>query len=228
MNQLSVEEYVSALEQMKSNPDDRLGILGELGVTGLGITTGVAISGTIAGAAGATTLAGSTTLASILGGVFVTTTPVGWVVGSALVCGSLAYAIGKLVRTGGKCDTLKAETIHELERRIEAIKNDAQCSPDYEQRLTNVITIIQHLVVNECLSQTKGTEILAAVENKSLDVDEAFELLQGLLREHTEMGRANDTEQGTATDGSNVNRRKTTVHDYVRYLASCLSYFHSV
>lgn len=178
-----MEEYIHALEKMKRSPRDRLGILGELGVTGLGVTTGIALSGTVAAASGAATLAGSTTLASLLGGVFVTTTPVGWVVGSAVVCGSLAYAIGKLVRSGGKCDTLKAETMLELERRIAVMKKEAKLSQDYDGKMANVITSIQQLVFNRCLTQDKGTEILAAVEKKSLDVDEAFELLQGLLIE---------------------------------------------
>jgi len=181
MKKLSMEEYIHALEKMKRSQRDRLGILGELGVSGLGVTTGIAISGTVAGAAGAATLAGSTTLASLLGGVFVTTTPVGWVVGSAVVCGSLAYTLGKLVRSGGKCDTLKVETMHELERRITAMKKEAKLSQDYDGKMANVITTIQYCVVNRCLTQDKGTEILEAVEKKSLDVDEAFALLQGLL-----------------------------------------------
>jgi hypothetical protein len=183
MKKLSMEEYIHALEKMKRSPRDRLGILGELGVTGLGVTTGVAISGTVAGVAGAATLAGSTALASLLGGVFVTTTPVGWIVGSAVVCGSLAYTLGKRVRSGSKCDTIKAQTIKELESRIAAMKKEAKLSQDDDEKMANVITTIQHLVVNRCLTQDKGTEILAAVEKKRLDIDEAFELLQGLLIE---------------------------------------------
>ena len=35
MKKLSMEEYIHALEKMKRSPRDRLGILGELGVTGL-------------------------------------------------------------------------------------------------------------------------------------------------------------------------------------------------
>ncbi|MGJ0515983.1 MAG: hypothetical protein ACR65O_09600 [Methylomicrobium sp.] len=178
-----MEEYIHALEKMKRSPRDRLGILGELGVTGLGVTTGIAISGTVAGAAGAATLAGSTTLASLLGGVFVTTTPVGWIVGSAVVCGSLAYSLGKRVRSGSKFDTIKAQAIKDLESRIAAMKKGAELSQDDDEKMANVITTIQYLVVNRCLTQDKGTEILAAVEKKSLDIDEAFERLQGLLIE---------------------------------------------
>ncbi|MBV5330379.1 MAG: hypothetical protein JZU65_22565, partial [Chlorobium sp.] len=99
MKKLTIEEYVCALEKMKQNPRDRVGILGELGVTGLGLVAGVAASGAVAVAAGAATLAGSTTLASILGGIFVTTTPVGWIIGTAVAGGALAYSAGQLVRS---------------------------------------------------------------------------------------------------------------------------------
>lgn len=183
MKKLSVEEYIHALEKMKHSPRDRLGILGELGVTGLGVTTGIALSGTIAGAAGAATLAGSSTLATLLGGVFVTATPIGWVIGSAVVCGSLAYTVGKLVKSGASCDALKARTIQELEIIIEDMKKDAERTLKSDEKIANVISAIQHLVVNQHLTQEKGTEILAAVENKSLAVDEAFEVLQGILLE---------------------------------------------
>jgi hypothetical protein len=185
MRKLSVEEYVCALEKMKNNPRDRFGILGELGVTGLGVTAGVAASGAVAAAAGAATLAGSTTLASILGGIFVTTTPVGWVVGAAVAGGALAYSAGKLVRSGGKCDMLKRISIRELEHRINSMKQEALSTPVHETKMSKVITSIQYLISNSQMGQEKATEILAAIEKRKLSVDEAFELLQAIVNEKT-------------------------------------------
>ena len=183
MKKLTIEEYVCALEKMKRNPRDRVGILSELGVTGLGVAAGFALSGSIAGAAGVATLAGSTTLASILGGIFVTTTPVGWVVGSTLAGGSLAYAAGRLVRSGGKCDARKHMNIRELEQRINTMRKEAQCSFGHNMKMSKVITSIQDLVSSSHLGQDKATEILAAIEKKHLSVDEAFVLLQEIVNE---------------------------------------------
>lgn len=183
MRRLSVEEYVCALEKMKNNQRDRFGILGELGVTGLGVTAGVAASGAVAAAAGAATLAGSTTLASILGGIFVTTTPVGWVVGAAVAGGTLAYSAGKLVRSGGKCDMLKRISIRELEQRINSMKQEALSTPVHEKKMAKVITSIQYLIANSQMRQEKATEILEAIEKRKLSVDEAFELLQAIVNE---------------------------------------------
>lgn len=187
MKKLTIEEYVCALEKMKQSPRDRIGILAELGVTGLGVTAGVALSGSIAAAAGAATLAGSSTLASYLGGVLVTTTPVGWVVGAAVAGGCLAYAASKLVRSGGKCDLRKKINIRELEERIKAMRQEASCTPVHDEKILKVITSIQYLVLNSYLEQGKATEILAAIEKKTMSVDEAFALLEAIADEKVEI-----------------------------------------
>jgi len=185
VNKLTIEEYLCALERMKRSPRDRIGILGELGVAGLGVTAGAALSGTIATAAGAATLAGSTTLASILGGVFVTTTPVGWVVGSAMTGGALAYAAVKLVRSGAKCDIRRNINIRELEERIQEMRQEANQCPDNDKKMSKIITSIQYLISNAFIGQEKATEILAAIEKQGISVDEAFALLQSIINEKT-------------------------------------------
>ena len=186
MKKLTIDEYVRALEKMKQNPRDRVGILGELGVTGLGVTAGFVASGAVAATFGAATLAGSTTLGSILGGIFVTTTPVGWIVGTAMAGGALAYTAGKLIRSGGKCDMLKKISIRELEQRINSMRREAQSTPAYDEKISKVITSIQYLISNSQMGQDKATEILEAIEKKRLSVDEAFELLQAIVTEKLE------------------------------------------
>jgi hypothetical protein len=177
-----------ALEKMKNNPRDRIGILGELGVTGLGVTAGIALSGSIAAAAGGATLAGSTTSASILGGIFVTTTPVGWIVGAALAGGSLAYAASQLVRSGGEFDVRKKITVRELEERIQTMRQEANGSTVHNEKMSKIITSIQYLVSNLYIEQDKATELLAAIEKKSISVDEAFELLEAIAKEKSASG----------------------------------------
>lgn len=178
MTKPTVDEYIKALERMKSSPRDRVGILGELGVAGLGITAGAALSGTVAGVAGATTLAGSTALASILGGVFVTTTPIGWVVGAAAAGGAIAYAASNLVRSGGKCDAIKKITIRELEQRIRVLRLEAKQAFTHDEKMPKIITGIQYLVANFHITQEKATELLAEIEKGQISVDDAFDLIQ--------------------------------------------------
>lgn len=184
MKKPTIDEYIQALEKMKESPGDRIGILGELGVTGLGVTAGVALSGTVAGAAGAATLAGSTTLASILGGIFVTTTPIGWVVGAAFTGGVLAYTASQMIRSGEKCDIYKTETIKELENRVKILRNEAEDSSLHEEKMKKIITSLQFLVANTIVTQEKSTELLAAIELRILSIDDAFDLVEELLKEN--------------------------------------------
>lgn len=129
-DELSVEEYISALEKMKKSPKDRIGALGELGATGLGGIAGAGLASATAGAAGVATLFGSTTIGSILGGIFVTTTPLGWVVGSVAIGGVVGYGISKLVSSGGKSDAIKKMNINELQQRVTQLQNQSQKIPN--------------------------------------------------------------------------------------------------
>ncbi|MER0561914.1 hypothetical protein AAA518_10295 [Pseudomonas aeruginosa] len=105
-----------AVEKMRGR--DKLGLAGEQLAAVGGAAAGVAAAGSIAGAAGATTLLGSTTLAGMLGGVFVTTTPVGWVIGSAAVMGAAGYGIAKLVRSGSEQDRRRDAFIERQTQRL--------------------------------------------------------------------------------------------------------------
>ena len=87
-------EYQNALLKIKESGRDKIGLFGEALGFGIGTVGGIGLAGTVASVAGASTLLGSTTLASILGGVFVTATPVGWVVGAAATAGSLVAVCG--------------------------------------------------------------------------------------------------------------------------------------
>jgi hypothetical protein len=180
MKPLTEKQYVDALEKMKTSPRDRIGILGELGVTGIGAAAGAAFSGAAAGAAGAATFAGSSTLASILGGVFITTTPIGWVVGSVAVGAGVGYAISKLVRSGGKADVYRVHSIQELETRIKQLRAESVDGATFEEKFQQVITGVQYLVVNGRIGQEKATELVAGVEQKKIDIDDGLKAIEDL------------------------------------------------
>ena len=73
--------------------------------------------------------------------------------------------------------------ICELEERIHKMRQEANCSQDNDNKMSKIITSIQYLVSNLFLSQDKATNILAAIEKKSMSIDEAFVLLQALVKE---------------------------------------------
>lgn len=109
-----------ALDKLRGR--DRIGVASEGVAVAGSAAAGAALASGVAGAAGASTLLGSTTLAGWLGGVFVTATPIGWVLGSAVVAGAAGYGAVKLIRSGGKQDRLRAEATGRLSTRLVALE----------------------------------------------------------------------------------------------------------
>ena len=178
---LSTEDYLHALDKMKRSPKDRVGILGEMGVTGLGGIAGASIAGVTASAAGVATLFGSSTLASILGGVVVTTTPVGWVIGSIGIGGAVGSGISKLIRSGEKSDTKKEINIQELTKKIGKMKHQNEYINKYDDKVAQIIDGVKLLIVNNMLSQEESNQLLAGIENGTISIDLAFENIQAIL-----------------------------------------------
>lgn len=179
--QLSVDEYINALERMKKSPRDRVGILGDLGTAGLGGLAGAGVAGTVASVAGASTLLGSTTVASVLGGVIVTTTPVGWVVGSVIVGGAIGYSVSKLVRSGGKSDAVRQMNIRELSERIQELRNRVKDNDKHNDKMKEILESLQLLVKNAKVSQEDSTGLLMSIEKGNITVDSAFDIIQAFL-----------------------------------------------
>ncbi len=182
MAKLSTKEYIKALEKMKKSPKDRIGTLGEMGALFIGAGGGVAAAGTIAGYAGATTLLGSSTLGSLLGGIFVTATPVGWVVGSAVAAGVLAYGAAKLVRSGGKSDAIKEMNQSELKKIIANKKRESDKASIDENKYKKLIEALQLLIVNKRITQQKSNELLIQIQKQHISVDFAFETIKNMSK----------------------------------------------
>jgi len=175
---LSADDYIKALEKMKNSPRDRIGILGELGATGLGGLAGIGIAASAASAAGVATIAGSTTLGTILGGVFITSTPVGWVVGSIMLGGAIGYGASKLVKSGAKSDQVKQMNINELSERLKELNIQANTTNKINDKMCKFIEGLQILVENNKITQNESTELIASIERGSIEIDAAFKNIQ--------------------------------------------------
>ncbi len=158
---------------------DRVGHAGQAILTIAGGASGVAASGAIASAAGASTLLGSTSLAGLLGGVFVTATPVGWVVGAAIAGSAAAYGVSKLVRSGGRQDRLRQEISNRLSKRLSAQKSKSTQQSTLEE-LQHSIT---YALKSGHLSSDQAQRMLGLVENGKLDPELALSRVRTLLKE---------------------------------------------
>ncbi|MCE2660397.1 MAG: hypothetical protein LW854_19485 [Rubrivivax sp.] len=173
---------------------DRVGVSAEAAAVAGGAAAGVAASGAIAGAFGATTLLGSSTLASALGGVFVTTTPVGWVIGSAALMGAAGYGVARLIRSGAEQDRARLEIMGRLSERLGALQTTAAEPVDELAQLVSVC------MVSQLISDEQGQQLVGLVERGALDASLAVMRLRALAVESgvIELVSTTDTESKSA------------------------------
>lgn len=172
------EKYVLALEKLKGR--DRVGIAGEVAATGAAAAAGVVASGSVATAFSATTLLGSTQLASVLGGVFVTTTPIGWVIGSALAAGAVGYGLAKLCCSGGKQDEVRRQTANEIRHRMGDVKSAGPAECHYD----DFITTLQQAISTGVFEPQTADRLIGLVDDRKLDLGVAMVRVQSLLASH--------------------------------------------
>jgi hypothetical protein len=171
----AAKDIEAAIKKLEGG--DRVGHAGQAMLTAGGASAGVASSVAIASAAGASTLLGSTTLASILGGVFVTATPAGWIVGAAVVGGAAAYGLSKFVRSGGRQDRHRQEISERLSKRLAKTRSaDAQQST-LEQLHVSIAQAIQ----SNYLSKEQAERMLELVKKGKLDVHIALTRVKHLM-----------------------------------------------
>jgi len=162
------------IEKLKGK--DKVGLSGEaLAVTGGGLA-GAAAAATLASAAGATTIPGLTSLASVLGGTFVATTPVGWVVGAAVVAGAASYGIAKMVRSGSKQDQVREQLIKRLEARLALLTKEGQLDSSLNE-LNQLLAIV---IEKGLITEAQAERMVGLIESGVLKINIALQRLKSL------------------------------------------------
>jgi hypothetical protein len=160
----------------KLDSRDKIGVSTEVLTAAGGAAAGAAAAGTIAGAAGATTLLGSTGLASLFGGIFVTTTPIGWVIGSAVIAGAAGYGLMKMARSGAQQDTVRREMIERLTHRLSLLQSQSTDQlPIDELKQLVVLTLASNLISDE-----QGRRLIDLVEKGTMNPSIAINRLKSL------------------------------------------------
>ena len=177
------DELINALKSIKESPEDRIGIIGKVGITGLGVAGGVAGAGAVAGIFGASTIFGSSTIGAVFGGTLVAATPVGWVLGVAALGGAAAYGISTLIDSGGEMNERKKQNIKEIEAEIIRLDKEQHSSSATENdKISKLAEMYEILVTNGILEDEKVIEtILTGIHNGDIDIDSAFENAKSMM-----------------------------------------------
>lgn len=168
------EKISAAISKLEGR--DKVGVSAEILGTAGGAAAGAAAAGTVASLAGASTILGSTTLGSALGGVFVATTPVGWLVGSAVVAGAAGYGLAKMARSGARQDEVRKEIISRLRKRQHALEEDGSNPPS----LAEFVQLVDAALAQGSITEAQGLRLVGLVERGSLSVQSAADRLRAL------------------------------------------------
>lgn len=179
--EVTKKQLLKVIDDLEAAPSDRVRILGDVGITSVGIGLGAAAAGTVATIAGATAIPVVTTAASWLGVTAVAATPVGWVVGAALAGGTLAYGVSRLIRDGGLSEGRKRELLQVYKERLQEMQRLEQLREVTGPDRNRFITSLREVIEKDAISPKKAFQLIDAVERGAMPLSQAYALVARLL-----------------------------------------------
>ncbi|MCV2370230.1 hypothetical protein [Roseateles oligotrophus] len=178
---VSKKQLLRVIDDLEVAPSDKVRILGDVGITSVGIGLGAVASGTVASLAGATAIPVVTTAASWLGVTAVAATPVGWIVGAALAGGALAYGVSRLIRDGGLSEGRKRELLLAYKEQLQDVLRREKAQAITEPDRVRFITSLREVIDRDAISPLKAFQLIEAVERGAIPLSQAYEVVAGLL-----------------------------------------------
>ena len=183
------KQLLKVIDELQNSPNDRARILGDIGITTVGVGLGAAGAATIATVAGATAIPALTTAASWIGITAVAATPLGWVVGAAIGGGALAYGVSRLIYGGGISEGRRKELRALYQERLREIKRKEQINQIGAPERTQFIAALRELVDKDALTPQRAFALIDNVENGRMAVSEAYSLIDAVLQASNSTGR---------------------------------------
>ena len=168
----NLNDYKKALKKIEKNPKDRIGIIGQLGLMGIG-------GGAGAGIAMAT---GGSALVTIAGvGFGVVAAPVWLVAGAAAGGVALAYGLSKIYSSGVKSDIKTQENIIKLREEINKTISKQKFGTDED--ISKLVKVYQELISLEAISEEIVKDLLVSIKNNKIDFVFAYTTALELLEQ---------------------------------------------
>jgi len=177
-------QLLKMIDKLGQNPDDRVRILGDAGITLVSAGLGAAAAGALASVAGATSIYGLTTAASWLGLSVVAATPVGWVIGCAAGAGLAAYGVSRLIHDGGLAEGRKRELLQQYLEAANSMEAKERADNITETDKIEFIISIRELIEKNVISPEEAFELIEHVEQGRIPIAQAYLMAQELLNEH--------------------------------------------
>lgn len=164
------------LEQLKKNPKDKIGILGDVGITVLGAI----------GAGGAVAAAGTTVsipiITALTGIGMVVAAPVGMVAGAAVAGGAVAYGVSRLIKSGGFNEGKQKQLLNECEKRLRDIEAKERASSLEDNDKTRFHIFLEEPLKLDLISAEDAQGLIMAVENGQMSLHDAYHYVEDVIK----------------------------------------------
>jgi hypothetical protein len=181
---ITKKQLLKTIGDLQKNPNDRLRILGDVGIVATGMGMGTLAAGTLAGMAGATSIPAATAAASVFGITVATATPVGWIVGAALIGSASFYGISRLMRNGALSEGKKQELLRAYQDRLREIEAKERTDSITPNDRNQFIVSLRELIEKNVLSPEKAFRLIKAVEDGRIPVSQAYNLVSAILQDN--------------------------------------------
>lgn len=162
------EQILKAIEQLAKNPNDKLGILADIGIGVVG-----------AGAAGAAVAAFGGT--SILFGLVALAPPVGLVVGGAALGAAALVGVKRIFFDGTFNQGKQAEMLQQLKEQLREVETKERASKLGDSDKTKFIVCLKEPVRLDLISPKDAQNLMRAVESGQMPIKEAIKMVQAIV-----------------------------------------------
>lgn len=178
---ITKKQLLKVIDELQTNPNDRVRILGDLGISVVGAGLGAAAAGTVATIVGTSSIPILTTAASWIGVSALAATPIGWTIGVAAMGGVLAYGVSRLIRNGGLSEGRKNELLQTYQDRLREIHFKEQSETVTSIDRNRFITSLRELIEKDAIPAKKAFQLIEAVERGSMPISQAYNLVSAIL-----------------------------------------------
>jgi hypothetical protein len=176
------KKLLKAIDELQTNPNDRIRILGDLGISVVGAGLGAAAAGTVAAIVGTTSIPILTTAASWVGVSALAATPIGWTIGIAAAGGALAYGVSRLIRNGGLSEGRKSELLQVYQDRLRKMQLKERAETITPSDRNQFITSLRELIEKDAIPPKDAFRLIEMVERGAMPISEAYNLASAILR----------------------------------------------
>jgi hypothetical protein len=176
---LAKEQLIKLIEQLENNPNDRIGILGDVGVTILGATG----AGTAAAFFGSTIA--SIPLVTALTGISfgVVAAPFAAVAGAAVVGGAAIYGVSRLIKDGGFNEGKRKQLLNELNEKLKEIEINERQSNLNDREKTGFYSFLKEPLKYKLIGPDDAHQLIKSVESGHISLSAAYKLVRDLYKD---------------------------------------------